>query len=163
MTTSNRILVFCAINRGRSLGTCVECVVLWVVWKTEKVGSTSFLIKEHSAHSPSVQHLCTRHTWTSIVAPPRVRHPSTWKNTWGNGEISKLQCYKYNHNVLPAAQYIKRKTVTAIVWALKNFMIVETRAFGFRMRWTLRFVLLSLCVPAQPFYVCVVCFVDCVM
>ena len=29
-----------------------------------------------SGHSPSVHRPCTRHSWTSIVAPPRVRYPS---------------------------------------------------------------------------------------
>ncbi len=90
MATSNWKFIFCAGNLGVIiLGVCVESVVLGVIWKTEKVGSTSFFIIKYSAHSPTVQHLCTRHTWASIVAPPRVRHPSG-ENTWGNGELSKL-------------------------------------------------------------------------
>ena len=128
--------------------------------RKRKACPANYFIKEHSAHSPSVQHLCTKHTWTRIVAPPRVRHSSG--ETWGNGDISKLQ-YKYNHNISPAAQYIKRKTVTAIVWALKNFMIRQSWPFGFRMRLTQRFshwiywsqLSLFLCVPS-------VCSVDCI-
>ena len=68
--------ILCHNLGGKTWRVCVEGVVLWVVWKTEIVGSTSFLSIVRSAHSPSVQHLCTRHIWTSSVAPPRVRHPS---------------------------------------------------------------------------------------